>query len=127
MSLKVQKGGYFVLTYWDREKKKRIQKYIGKDKDLAEKELIHALVEKRDYYQRKIDSINHDANWDIFRKMKKAELVEVIMHYLHYRGVSDEEINNRPNAPFHSYYGRREFNLKSLAKGDLIAIAAILP
>ena len=50
----------------------------------------------------------------------KADLTGKICEYLEKYGVSDEEIEK--SAVFGSYYGRREYNLIQLRKGDLTAI-----
>lgn len=56
------------------------------------------------------------------RKCKKDGLVNAICEYLGKYGVTEEIMNARKNAVFHTYFGRREYNLGQLAKDDLIAL-----
>ena len=53
--MRVQKGKYYVLDYWDRDEKRHIQEYIGSDKAKAYHRLIEVLEDKIAYYQKRQD------------------------------------------------------------------------
>jgi len=51
LSLRLDKGKYWVLAYWSREGGRRIQEYIGTDEGKAYGRLVEVLLDKVAYYQ----------------------------------------------------------------------------
>jgi hypothetical protein len=56
--------------------------------------------------------------------IKKDDLVKALYDYLEKFGETKEKIEKRsqPQMGGGGYYGRREFNLRSLCKADLMAL-----
>jgi len=50
MSIVLDRGKYYVVTYWSREGRKRIREYFGIDKEGAYRRLIEVLDEKIKYW-----------------------------------------------------------------------------
>lgn len=71
MSLRLDKGKYWILTYWSREGGKRIQEYIGLDESKAYARLIEVLRSKVKHYQDRLDEAEWKASQKRLRETEK--------------------------------------------------------
>jgi len=60
MSLKLIRGKYYVLTYWDREGGKRVQEYVGADRRKAYERLVETIEAKITYWQSKLEKAKQE-------------------------------------------------------------------